>query len=395
MTGDTVRVAFLGARHPHIFPRVELLRERPDVELIGFCEAEPGLAQRLAAATGLRAFGDPAELLAERIDLAVVEGLDPEVPVLARAAARAGARGLLLEKPGAATPSEFFDLADELRALGAVVEVGYELHYSDAVRWCREALRDDVLGQLTLARVHGGCPVGAGAELWQSLPEDLGGLVYTEGSHMIEIMCDLLGEPDRAMASVRRLPPRPAVGSLVYKADLFSESRSGVPVAVGGLQHEDVAAAIFEYPDKIVTFDVTAWEPTTWCAQWAIELYGTNGSLRAIPDPAEVQLTLRSPAGAFGAGTTVLRAPTEPGKRSLIETYRRQLDSLLARLTTGAAAGDPGDPGAAGAAGEAGACGLVLATSTMRVLSATYAAAATGSWVRLDDIARPGEVTQR
>jgi hypothetical protein len=47
-----------------------------------------------------------------------------------------------------------------------------------------------------------------------------------------------------------------------------------VAVAVGTLRHEDVAAAFLDYPDKIVTVDVTAWEPAYWCADWAFSHSG-------------------------------------------------------------------------------------------------------------------------
>jgi predicted dehydrogenase len=157
----------------------------------------------------------------------------------------------------------------------------------------------------------------------------------------------------------------------VYKADLFAPSDPDFTVAVGTLRHEDVAAALLDYPDKIVTIDVTAWEPTYWCTDWAVEIYGTNGVLHAVPDPAEVRLTLRTEKGKYQAGTTVLRAPGAlPGERGLVRTYRRQLSSLIARV--------------GGSAGEHG-CDLRIGVGVMRILQGIYQASSDRQWAELDD----------
>lgn len=367
-------IAFLGVGHPHVFPRVRLLREMPDVAIRGFFEPDPLLAERFADHTGVPRFETAETLLDEGPRIVIVNGLDPQVPALAEQAARAGVAGLLLEKPGAASPERFYELARELEHRGVQVEIGYELHYADSVALCRDLIEQDVLGDITLARFHGGCPVGAGAELWQSIPEDPGGLVFTEGSHLLEIVVDLFGVPSRVGASVRRLPPGRPTPSIGYKADLFSPPSTDYPVAVGTLRHEDVAAALLDYPDKIVTVDVTAWEPTDWCTDWAIEVYGTNGVLHAVPDPSEVRLTLRAGAGRYPAGTTVVRAPDPPaGQRTLVETYRRQLVSLIAR-SSGAA--------------DIGGCDLPIGVGVMRIMQAMYQASRDRQWADLDQAAR-------
>jgi predicted dehydrogenase len=367
-------IAFLGVGHPHVFPRIELLRDMPGVAIHGFFEPDAEVAERFAAHTGLTRFATAEAALEATPEIAIVNGLDPQVPELADHAARAGVRGLLLEKPGAASPERFFELARDLMRRDIQVEVGYELHYADSMALCRELIADGVLGQITLARFHGGCPVGAGAELWQSIPEDPGGLVFTEGSHLLEIVVDLFGTPSRVGASVRRLPEGEPTPSIAYKADLFSAPSADFTVSVGTLRHEDVAAAILDYPDKLVTVDVTAWEPTYWCADWAVEIYGTNGVLHAVPDPAEVRLTLRTPAGRRPAGTTVLRAPSQlPGQRSLVEAYRRQLASLIARVAQ-----------VPGSADEHG-CDLRIGVGVMRIMQAMYRASRDRSWAALDD----------
>jgi predicted dehydrogenase len=310
-----LNIAFLGVGHPHVFPRVRLLRAMPDVTITGFFEPDPGIASQFAQRTQVPHFATADALLDTGPDVAIVNALDPQVPDLAEQAARAGVRGLLLEKPGAASPERFYALARELTRRGVTVEVGYELHYADATTVCREVIAGDVLGDITMARFHGGCPVGAGAELWQSIPEDPGGLVFTEGSHLLEIVVDLFGTPSRVGASVRRLPAGRPTPSVVYKADLFAA-------------------------------------PST--------------------DYEEARLNLRAAAGRFPAGTTVLRAPDPPpGESTLIDAYRRQLLSLLARVS--------------GAAGEHG-CDLPIGVGVMRIMQAMYEAGEDRRWAELREL---------
>ena len=367
-----LNIAFLGVGHPHVFPRVQLLQDMPGVTIRGFFESDVMVAERFADRTGLARFDTAAALLATGPQIVIVNGLDPEVPGLAEQAARAGVRGLLLEKPGAASPERFYELARDLLSRDIQVEIGYELHYADSMALCRELIAEGVLGDITMARFHGGCPVGAGAELWHSIPEDPGGLVFAEGCHLLEMVVDLFGTPLRVGASVRRLPEGKPLPSVVYyKADLFSTATTDFATAVGTLRHEDVAAAILDYPDKLVTVDLTAWEPTYWCADWAVEIYGTNGALHAVPHPAEARLTLRAGAGRHQAGTTVLRAPTPlPGQRILIESYRRQLASFVARV--------------AGAADERG-CDLRIGVGVMQIMQAMYQASQDRQWATLSE----------
>ena len=363
---NQTNIAFLGVGHPHVFPRLQLLREMPEVAIRGFFEPDPQIAKQFTERTRVTRFDTVDALLDTRPQIAIVNGLDPQVPDLAEQAARAGVRGLLLEKPGAASPERFYELARELMRGDIQVEVGYELHYADSVALCRELVAEDVLGDITLARFHGGCPVGAGAELWQSIPEDLGGLVFTAGSHLLEMVVDLFGVPARVGASVRRLPEGRPTPAIAYKPDLFSPQSADYQVAVGSLRHEDVGAALLDYPDKIVTVDVTAWEPTNWCADWAIEIYGTNGVLHAVPDPSEVRLTLRADTGRHRAGTTVVRAPDPlPGQRSLVGAYRRQLASQIARVS--------------GATATRG-CDLRIGVGVMRIMQAMYQASKDRQW---------------
>ncbi|WP_210495702.1 Gfo/Idh/MocA family oxidoreductase [Patulibacter sp. SYSU D01012] len=357
-----IRAAFLGIRHPHVLVRLELLRAAADVEVAGFHEPDAALAERFAAATGLHRFASVDEALDAGLDLAVVEGLDTEVPDVALHAAPR-VRALLLEKPGAPTLPEMDRLVAGLTALPVDVTVGYELHFAPAVVRARELVATGVLGHVTAVRAHGGCPNGCGDELWQSVPGDLGGVLFTEGCHLLEILLDLFGAPDGVIGTVARLEGGTEVRSDVVKRDLLDPPAPGDVTRVGGLMYEDVGAALLRYPDKLVTLDVTAWEAGDWVELWRIDLVGTHGTLSLFPLPGRVELDVRTPGAGFAVGRTAEEWEHPEGEPTLTvdAAYEDEMTAILDRLRAGA----PPEQES-----------LRLAHDVVRVLDAAYRSAA-------------------
>ena len=317
------RVGFVGARHPHVLQRARILEKDNRVVIVGFFEPDDELAGEVATRFGLDRLSSLDSLLGEGVDIAIVEALDPEVPLLARACI-GRVTSLLLEKPGADRPQAAYELVPLCRENGTLVEFGYEMHYGEFMTILRRILASDCLGQVTLARLHGGTPVGCGLELWQSLPQDLGGVGYTEGCHVVELATDLFGVPEAVSALTLKLPPGESLSSPFFKPGLFSPSDGVTEVRVGTCAYEDLATTTLIYDDKLVTVDLTAWEGGNWVRDWAVQIYGTNGTVSVAVGSELVRVTLREERGGFPAGRTTI----EGGHAGLGYMYERQLDAL-------------------------------------------------------------------
>jgi hypothetical protein len=63
----------------------------------------------------------------------------------------------------------------------------------------------------------------------------------------------------------------------------------------GGSVHEDAGAAVLDYPDKLVTLDMTGWGARPWVESWAIEFHGTEGTLQVGLQPPWYRLYQRRP----------------------------------------------------------------------------------------------------
>lgn len=365
--------AVAGVRHPHVFVRVEQLRARADVELLGFHEPDAAIAERFARETGLHRFATLQELLAQAPDLLVSEALDSEVPDVALSAAP-HVRALLLEKPGAPSLAEMERLVAGLAGHAIDVHVGYQLHFSPSIARMREVLASGALGQVTLARFNCGCPIGCGDELWQSVPGDLGGVVFTEGCHMLQLIVDALGVPEEVTALVQRLPAGTVVSSDVVKRDLFDDPAPDDRSEVGRLMYEDVGAALLRYPTLLASLDVTAWEATDWVSNWILEFQGTNGTLKVRPLPPRIDLTLRTAAGGLEAGEHDETWESPAGHELTLvpdPAYERQLDAVLDRLRSGVQRDAPSQ------------ASLLQARDVIRVLDAIYRSSARRASVHL------------
>ena len=330
-----IKVAFLGVRHPHMWHRIALLEQMSDqVDVIGFYDEDSYYVEGFTKKTGMKNWPDLGELLHQKPDLCIVESWDVQTPEIARKAAP-WTRAMILEKCTAPTYLELKELADDLSKYPIHIEHGFELHYLPIMEKCREIINSGVLGQITLARFHGGSPSGCSDEVWVNNPRLMGGMFYIEGSHMIEIMLDTLGEPDCVQGVASKLHPGEKVYSTLKTSDLFAGA--GNPptyVRIGEMVSEDVAVAIASYSDKIATVDCTAWEATGWCNGWRMEYYGTNGTLIACPIPSWADLFVRYDKGGYVSGQHRIELPvmTQNNELQMRGAYRNQLEKMIRML---------------------------------------------------------------
>ncbi len=334
---DKIGVAFVGCTHPHIFARLQLLSAESDVALVGCYDPDEHLVAALHDQYGLRPYASPQELLDQPgVRLVVVEGWDPANPVYVREAVKRQ-QAVLLEKPGAPNLAEMRALVGDVRGQLVPFQVGYMLRFSPAIARARDILQAGVLGPITLARCHAATPVGGSREVWQSLPGDQGGLVYTDGCHMAELIVHLFGMPQRVKGTVLKLPAGPTVLAHGFKQDTLSGLGKTVEMPLGGLLYEDVGAAVLEYDDKLVTFDITAWEAQPWVEAWQIEIYGADGTLYVGLVPPWYKLYVRNAKLGYSVGWhswSGLGASSVGNSLMVDDNYTAEVQHMLRRVRT-------------------------------------------------------------
>jgi predicted dehydrogenase len=335
-----LKVAFLGARHPHIFPRLALCLEERGITITGVYDSDPQLAASIAEKHNIPLAHTVDDLFAGGdCDLVIIEGHDPENPgYVEQALGRT--RMLLIEKPGAANLEQMEGMVRQIEAAGVHAQLGYMYNYSPVVGKIERILESGVLGPLTLARFHAGAPVGGAAEIWQSLPEDTGGVLYTDGCHMLALVVRLLGAPRSVVGRVLKIADGAEVVADIYKADTLAGLGGETRLKLGGQLYEDAGAGILEYPSMLATFDVTGWEAHNWVEAWSLELFGTDGTLRVSLVPPGYALWVRREHPQYSRGWHTWEGTgTAAGAgASLVvdENYRNEMEDILRRLRTDA-----------------------------------------------------------
>lgn len=335
---DKIGVVFVGCTHPHIFPRYELLRQRDDVELVGLYEPDEHLAQALSQRFGIPAVASAEEALdLPGVRMVVIEGWDTANPDYAMAALRRNL-AVLLEKPGAPNLEAMHRLVQAASESHGIFQIAYMLRQSPVVPFLKKILQDDILGPITLARFHAASPVGCAAEIWQSVPGDLGGVIYTDGCHMVDTIYQLFGLPRSVKGMLLKLEKGPTVVANYFKPNTLSDLGGREEMPLGNLMFEDGGAAIFDYEDKLVTFDVTGWEAHPWVEAWKIEIYGTDGTVHAGLQPPWYKLYLQNPKPGWRLGWHTWEGfGVEGAGNSLVvdEGYTLEMEGFLRRIHAG------------------------------------------------------------
>lgn len=332
---DRIGVAFVGCTHPHIFPRIDILRGEPDVTLVGSYDPDARIAAAIEKRCGLKAFDSPDLLLDQPgVNFVVIEGWEKDNPAYVAKALDRG-QAILLEKPGATNLPAMRALIDGVRERPVPFQVGYMMHDNSAIVHARRILSEGVLGPVTLARFHAATPVGGSREIWQSQPEDLGGLMYTDACHAVDMIVSLFGIPRQVGSLMLKLPEGENVVAHGFKKDTLSELDVTIEMPIGGLMHEDAGAAILRYQDKIVTLDMTGWEAHPWVEAWRVEIYGANGTLQVALTPPAYKLYVRNAKSGYTPGWhrwSGLAASSVGNSLEVDENYSSEVHNMLARV---------------------------------------------------------------
>jgi len=335
-----LRIAFLGARHPHIFPRLSLCLQNTDLDIVGVYDSSPQLSEAIGQKYNIPVAYTVNDLFTSgECDLVIIEGHDPENPAYVKQALGL-TRMLLIEKPGAPNLAEMETMVKDIEQAGIHAQLGYMYNYSPVVGKIEKILASGVLGHLTLARFHAGAPVGGAAEIWQSLPEDMGGVLYTDGCHMLALIVRLLGKPQAVTGRILKISNGPEVIADIYKQDTLAGLGTETRLRLGEQLYEDAGAAILEYENMLATFDVTGWEAHNWVEAWSMELFGTDGTLQVSLVPPGFRLWVRRPHENYDKGWHTWQGiDTAAGSgASLVvdENYANEMADILTRLRSNA-----------------------------------------------------------
>jgi len=201
--GPPMRLGMLGMWHTHADGIVSRVSENPkEFTLAGFYDPDPEVVAEKRKRwepkiPGFRVFEKPEQLLAEKLDGVVVEGLVVDNLKLARMALESG-RPVMLEKPAGVNLEEHRKLIDFAREKKLHVQMIYLFRYMSAVREMLARARKNEFGRVYEFRAR--LPKALGdykRNVWE-VSRYKGGIFFEMAGHVIDLMVAILGKPASA-----------------------------------------------------------------------------------------------------------------------------------------------------------------------------------------------------
>lgn len=189
-----LKIGQIGIGHNHGEGRMLALRKFPELfEIVGWCEKDEEWLRRrggLACYEGLPRLTE-AELL-EKADAVLVEC---DVWNLTKTAARcvAAGRHVAMDKPANGTDAEFAALLADAKRQGLTVQMGYMYRYNPAVLQTLEHVKNGDLGEIYSINAEMSTYHAVEYKRW--LTRFSGGIMYILGSHLVDLIVYLMGEP--------------------------------------------------------------------------------------------------------------------------------------------------------------------------------------------------------
>jgi predicted dehydrogenase len=266
-----LKIGFLGAAYSHAAPKLKLLRDHPDFELVGAWDDEPRVREQLAQ-QGIAVL--PQDEVLARSEVIAVESVVRDHARHARLALAAG-KHVHLEKPPSLALDDFKEVVKLAREKRLVLQGGYQFRFSPAFDAAIEAARKGWLGEVYMVRatINNQLAVERRAEWGQYK----GGVMFELGSHMIDAIVRLLGKPLEVVP-------------FLYRHGRFEDS------------FKDNTLAVLEYPRAIATVFAATLQPSSG-AYRAFEVQGTGGTATIRPlEPPTLAIDLAEAAGPYRAG---------------------------------------------------------------------------------------------
>ncbi len=284
-TTARIKVAVVGTSHGHAMSKIRALRAMPEYEFAGVCRpdsSEPEGGLRDIQWLSLRQIVDDAS-----IELVVCESDDVLRNVgYAEQFVEAG-KFVHLDKPPVDDLERLRKLFENARNRNRSVQLGFQWRFHPAMQAVVEAARNGWLGKVY--RFRASIDKLIGAEERRHLAKFPGGMMFSEGCHLVDRAVAVLGKPAKVTGFLRH---------------------DGA--AADGLA--DNTLAILEYPGAIAEISLAGFHGHGNAYRF-LEVLGTNGSARMQPYtfPSQLTVDVLQAAGPYKAGAQTIQVPAPPG----------------------------------------------------------------------------------
>ena len=251
-----IKIGQIGIGHNHGSAKMQAVRKFPEIfEVIGYAEENPRWIEKrgeLPEYEGLTRMS--VEEVIERSDAVLIESDVWNLDKYAKMCIEAG-KHIHMDKPASENPGEYREMLTMAKEKGLVVQLGYMYRYNPAVLKCFEHIKNGDLGEIYSINAEMSTYHSPEFKSW--LKNFGGGIMYILGSHLVDLIVYMLGEPKK-------------VHSFMKKTGL------------DGVEVEDNNLAVLEYDKALARIFVSSVEVNGW-GRRQFMVSGSRGTVNIMP----------------------------------------------------------------------------------------------------------------
>ena len=263
-----IRLGQIGIGHNHGEAKMLAVRKFPELfEIVGICEEDE---EWLSKRGGLRGY-EGLKFMTENDLLAKCDALLIETDVwnLTQTAQRCidAGKHIHMDKPANGTYDEYKKLLNDAEAKKLTVQLGYMYRYNPAIMECIRLAKSGALDEIYSINAE----MSTFHKIWYKewLTNFKGGIMYILGSHLVDLIVYLMGEPKSVTSFLKH-------------------------TGLDGIDFEDNNLAVLEYDRALARINVSSVEMNGWGRRQFV-VAGSKGTVEIKPIENTTCITYANP----------------------------------------------------------------------------------------------------
>lgn len=259
-----IKIGQIGIGHNHGSAKMSASLKYPQLfDIIGYAEENERWIEKrgeLNCYSGIPRL--TVEEIIERSDAVLIESDVWDLTKYATMCIEAG-KHIHMDKPASGTLKEYKYLLDTAKAKNLVVQLGYMYRYNPAVLRCLEHIKNGELGEIYSINAEMSTFHSTPYKKW--LTNFGGGIMYILGSHLVDLIVYILGEPKKITSFLKK-------------------------TGLDGIDFEDNNLAVLEYDKALARIFVSSVEVNGF-GRRQLMVSGSKGTVNICPLERPITMT--------------------------------------------------------------------------------------------------------
>lgn len=259
-----IKIGQIGIGHNHGEGKMLAVQKFPELfEVIGYAEENDDWVKKRG---GLACYRNLSRLSIEEIieksEVVLVECDVWDLTKIAKMCVDAG-KHIHIDKPASGTLEEFETLLNTAKEKNLTVQMGYMYRYNYAINKCMEMIKSGELGEIY--QIDAEMSTYHSKEYREWLKHFKGGSMYIFGSHLIDLVISILGEPKNVYSFIKQ-------------------------TGFEGVYSDDNNFAVLEYEKAVAKITTLSVEVNGWGMR-RFAVMGSRGTVEIKPIELDVKMT--------------------------------------------------------------------------------------------------------